>query len=166
MDRKLFLRPIFFCTVSAFLSIALFSVGIAGIAGIAGIGGLFSGGLGGFSAVCGRLVSCMASSLGFGAFRLRPLPRVIALGRLVSDETVLGRLESATLSSPLVKWSISPRTVMPFVPRYSSPMPINLTTPLSADTPSESVMKAWIRAVFRLFVTGWICEGRAVMVKM
>ena len=147
MDRKLFLRPIF-CTFSAFLSNVLFSVGIAGI------GGLFNGGLGAFSAVAGRLLICIVRSFGFGTFLLRPL-------LIVFDLAV-----PAPSSSPLDRFSISPSTVLPFVPRYSSPTPTNLTTPLSADTPRESVMKAWTRAVLRLLVTGWICEGRAVMVRM
>lgn len=147
MERKLLLRPIF-CTFAAFLSSALFSVGAAGI------GGLFNGGLGAFSAIAGGLPSCIVISLGLGAFLLRPL-------RIVFDLVV-----SPPLSSPLDVLSISPRTVTPFVPRYSSPMPTNLTTPLSAETPRESVMKAWTRAVLRLFVTGWSCDGKAVMVRM
>ena len=147
MDKKLFLRPIF-CTFSAFLSSALFSVGIAGT------GGLFKGGLGAFSAVGGRLFSCIVRSLGFGTFLLRPLLIVLDL------------VVPAPSSSPLDRFSISPRTVLPFVPRNSSPTPTNLTTPRSADTPSESVIKAWTRAVLRLLVTGWICEGSAVIVRM
>ncbi len=150
--KKLRLLPIL-CTFSAFLSSGL------GSSGIAGIGGLFSDGLfnGGLmtllSLVAGR-VSGICNLSGFDDLRLRPRRRV-------PDRCA--PFAPSSLDS-LLRFSMSPKTVLPFVARYSSEMPTKRTTPLSGVTPRESAMNVCIITAFRLLVVGWIWEGRAVMV--
>lgn len=124
MARKLRLLPIL-CTFSAFLSIELFSVGMGGT------GGLFMGGVGGITLFPGGLTSLSGRSLGFGVLRLRLL-------------IVPSREFSFLFSSPelLLRFSISPSTVVPLVARYSSAMPTKRTTPRSGDTPRASLIKA------------------------
>ena len=74
--------------------------------------------------------------------------------------------EKISLFGDFCKFSICPKTVVPLKARFSSGMLINRTTPLVAATPSESTMKAWIRAALRLFVVGRTCEGNALIVRM
>lgn len=148
MDKKLRLLPIFW-TLSALLSLKLFSVGIAGR------GGPFVVGLGVWAWVSNMFSSLMTNSLAFGVRRLR-------LRMTPSLEF------SFLFSSPEVfDWfSISPSSVVPLVARNSSAIPTKRTTPRSGVTPRDSLMNAWMRAALRLFVVGWIWDGRAVMVKI
>ena len=69
-------------------------------------------------------------------------------------------------SDVLLSRSISPRTVLPFVARCSSAIGTKRTTPRSVVTPRASVMNVCSRAVLRLFVVDWICDGRAVNVRI
>ena len=151
MAMKLLLLPIF-CTFCAFLSNELGSDGMGGIAGLA------NGELGVLLLVFGRLSSISGSSVGLccAFLRFRPLEAV----DLECASVALSSLEI------LLRFSISPSTVVPLVARYSSATPTNRTTPRSGDTPSESAMKFWIRAALRLLVVGWICDGSAVRVRI
>lgn len=124
MAKKLRLLPIL-CTFSAFLSNELFSVGMAGI------GGLFDGGVMGAPLFSSGLTSRNGSPFGFGVLRLRLL-------------IVPSREFSFLFSSldDLLRPSISPSTVVPFVARYSSAIPTKRTTPRLGETPIASLMKA------------------------
>lgn len=103
---------------------------------------------------------CSRSGVSFGfSWALRPARPLIAL---CFDWL------SAALSSLefLLRFSISPSIVTPFVARYSSATPTKRRMPRSGGTPNDSPMKFWISAAFRLFVVGCIWEGRAVIVSM
>ena len=150
IDRKLRLLPIF-CTFSALRSRGDFSVGIAGSEGLVKAG-LRGAGLVTFEPGLELVRLCRLRSFGFAFTDLRLLILPIADSGLVSSSEFFP--------------SISPSMVVPFVARYSSPTPTNLTTPRSCSTPSECNKKSWRRAALRLFVVGWIDVGRAVMVRM
>jgi len=149
-EKKLFLLPIV-CIVSAFLSRALCWIGIAGSEG------LLKEGLVGCGLVTLTLVLELFRVRSDRSFGLTDLLRLLVLPIAVS-----GLLSSSEF---LLKASISPNIVLPFVARYSSPTPTKRTMPRSRATPSESVKKLCRRAALRLFVVGWIAEGRAVMVR-
>lgn len=74
--------------------------------------------------------------------------------------------EKFSLFGDFCKFSICPKTVVPLKAKFSSGMATNRTTPLVAATPSESAIKACIKAALRLFVVGRTCEGRALTVRM
>jgi len=154
-EKKLFLLPIV-CTVSAFLSRALCWIGIAGSEGLLKEG-LLKEGLEG----CGLVTLALSLEL-LRDRRRRSLGLTDPFRLLVLPIAVSGLLSSSEF---LPKASISPNIVLPFVARYSSPTPTKRTMPRSRATPNESVMKLCRRAALRLFVVGWIAEGRAVMVR-
>ena len=62
--------------------------------------------------------------------------------------------------------SIDPRTVVPFIARFSSAMDSKRTTPRSGGTLSMSEMKDWICAACSLFVSARNSDGTAEMVRM
>lgn len=55
--------------------------------------------------------------------------------------------------------SISPNMVVPLMAKFSSGIGWNLTMPRSGGTLKISAMNDWIKAAFRLFIVGPICEG-------
>jgi hypothetical protein len=62
--------------------------------------------------------------------------------------------------------SISPKMVLPLMARFSSGIGVNLTIPRSGGTLRMSAMKACMSAALRLFVTGCICDGNVVIVRI
>ena len=73
--------------------------------------------------------------------------------------------EKFSLLGVFCRFSICPKTVVPLKARFSSGMLMKRTTPLVAATPSESAIKAWIKAALRLFVVGRTWVGKALMVR-
>ena len=62
--------------------------------------------------------------------------------------------------------STSPAMVLPFVARFSSLVGMNLSNPRSGVTPKASSIVFCNMAAFRLFVTGWSWQWRAVMLNI
>ena len=143
---KLFLLPTL-CILLAFRSITLCAFGIAGKVGGScvrvGLGILLPGvdWLLGTRERAGGL-RCVAPRLDF------------LCGGFASPFVVGGVLDVMLLIivAFFCKRSICPRIVVPEVARYSSGMPMNLTTPRSGNTPREEAIKDWVKAVFRLLV--------------
>lgn len=103
--------------------------------------------------------SSVFRTVGFFAWTDRREPRVQARLMALAAVTSLSLLLFSMRS-------ISPKTVVPFVARFSSAMGWNRRMPLSGGTARISAMKDWIKAELRLLVTGCNWEGRAVMVRM
>lgn len=136
--RKLLLLPIL-CTLAALTSSGL-------DASVLGIGGLFNGGLVAMLSLVPGRESGICNFSAFDDLRLRP------------RRTVPDLCAPFPPSSPdsLLRFSMSPKTVLPFVAKYSSAIPTKRMTPLSGVTPSESAMNVCIMTAFRLLVVGWI----------
>lgn len=151
---KLFLRPIF-CAFSALRSIGLFSLGIAGSGGVSRSRSL-DGGVGEPCSLCvGRVFLAPRNDF---MLCLRLLFAVLL-------DKLLWRLELFSVFS-FSSSSISPVIVLLSVARLSSDMAKNLITPRFGLTPRPSSIAFASKFALRLFVTGWSCELRAVMVSV
>ena len=151
---KLFLRLIF-CVFSALRSIALFSFGIAGSGGVTRSQSL----IGGVGEPCSL---CVGRGVLFVRNDLRLCLRLVFVAAL---DKLLCRFELFSASS-FSSSSISPVTVLPSIARLSSDIDMNLITPRFGATPRPSSIAFPNKAALRLFVTGWSCEFRAVMVRV
>ncbi|KAG9967369.1 hypothetical protein KCU61_g335, partial [Aureobasidium melanogenum] len=100
-------------------------------------------------ATCGSAEGTSSVFLTEGFFACTDLRDPLVQARLMAFAAVTS--ESILLFSMR---SISPKTVVPFVARFSSAMGWNRRMPLSGGTARMSAMKDWIRAELRLLVTG------------